>query len=144
MKERRVLIFALLLAAALFGSGSAAAEGSFEFYGWGPRVGFSSDPNQFYFGAHFPMSSFTTNLLFVPSIDIGFGDETTLLSVNPDLVYQVLVEGVGSVLLRGCVRFPVHEVRFGRRQGSMTATQSWAFTGRRESGSRTTRSFSRP
>src|SRR4030095_16678975 len=53
----------------------AASAADIGWKGWGPRVGISSDPDQFIAGAHFDLGEFTRNLRFQPSAEIGLGDD---------------------------------------------------------------------
>ncbi len=108
MKKRAVVPAAvMLILASMLTSGDALAREPLGFNGWGPRVGYQFDDayDQFYFGAHFRLGEFVENLEFLPSIDMGFGDNTTLLSVNPDIVYHFPVEGVGSFYVGGIFAF---------------------------------------
>jgi opacity protein-like surface antigen len=43
------------------------------------RAGVSSDPDQIYGGVHFELGEFARDVRFRPSIEIGFGDDATLL-----------------------------------------------------------------
>lgn len=47
--------------------------------GWGLRVGVSSDPDQIHGGVHFELGEFARDVRFRPSIEIGFGDDATVL-----------------------------------------------------------------
>ena len=58
--------------------GPAAAE--MGFYGWGPRLGAGDDPDQVLFGLHQDFGEIVENLRFQPSLDVGFGDDHTLVS----------------------------------------------------------------
>ncbi|MDM7914406.1 MAG: hypothetical protein ACE15D_15415 [Candidatus Eisenbacteria bacterium] len=78
-----------------------AQDESFGFHGWGPQIGLSVDPDQFFFGAHFDLGEFAPNLRFQPNVDLGFGDDITLLAINPDVAYYFPVEGVGALYVGG-------------------------------------------
>jgi hypothetical protein len=71
--------------------------------GWGPRAGFSSVPGQFVVGLHYDAGEFARRLRFVPNIDLGVGDHSTVLTINPDLVYSFPVDGTGCVYTGGSV-----------------------------------------
>ncbi|TMQ57246.1 MAG: hypothetical protein E6K76_10900 [Candidatus Eisenbacteria bacterium] len=54
----------------------------------GPRVGFSIDPDQFVVGGHLAVGPIAPSLMFVPSLDLGFGDNRTVVAGNFDLQYH--------------------------------------------------------
>jgi hypothetical protein len=77
MKRLVFVVLAVTLAA-----GSALA-GPF-----GLRAGVTVDPDQFHFGGHYDAGFVGTNLRVVPNIEVGFGDNITLVCVNGDLLYD--------------------------------------------------------
>src|SRR2546422_5362153 len=54
----------------------------------GPRVGFSIDPDQFVVGGHLAVGPIAPSLMFAPSLELGFGDNRTVVSGNFDLQYH--------------------------------------------------------
>jgi hypothetical protein len=56
--------------------------------GIGPRVGFSTDPDQFVFGGQGTFGPIVQDLTFDPSLEFGFGDNTTTVEGNFDLHYH--------------------------------------------------------
>jgi opacity protein-like surface antigen len=54
----------------------------------GPRVGFSSGPDQFVFGGQWMASEVADHLTFDPAVEIGVGDNRTLLGLDFDLHYH--------------------------------------------------------
>ena len=70
--------FWALVICLLAGSGPALAE--MGFYGWGPRFGFGDDPDQILVGIHQDFGEIAESLRFQPSLDLGFGDDHTLVS----------------------------------------------------------------
>jgi hypothetical protein len=60
----------------------AAAQG-----GVGIRAGVSADPNQFFVGMHYETEPLVERLRFRPNIEIGFGDDVTLIAINPEFAY---------------------------------------------------------
>jgi hypothetical protein len=66
----------------------AAASASVGFRGWGPRIGFTLDPDQIHFGAHVHMGEFTRNLRFQPNLELGLGDDLTLFAINFETAYH--------------------------------------------------------
>lgn len=65
----------------------AAHAGSFTAYG--PHLGFSSTPDQVVLGGHLQWGDVAPQLDFVPSVDLGFGDHATLVSLNGDFHYRI-------------------------------------------------------
>jgi hypothetical protein len=53
----------------------------------GVRVGVSGDPAQFYFGGHYESAPFAEQLRFRPNLEIGVGDNHTLVAVNFEFAY---------------------------------------------------------
>jgi hypothetical protein len=53
----------------------------------GVQAGVSIDPDQFYFGGHIETSPLVDRLRFRPSVDIGIGDDVTLVAGNFEFTY---------------------------------------------------------
>jgi hypothetical protein len=53
----------------------------------GARAGVSVDPDQFYFGGHFQTEPLVDNLRFRPNVEIGLGDDVTLVGFNVEFAY---------------------------------------------------------
>lgn len=58
------------------------------FRGWGPRLGLTFDPDQFHVGAHMDFGNFARRVRFQPNIEVGFGDDVTLVTANADAAYR--------------------------------------------------------
>ena len=69
--------------AAASGSGTSGIGWS----GWGVRVGGSSDPDQAYGGFHFELGEFARDVRFRPTVEVGFGDDATLLQALAEVHY---------------------------------------------------------
>jgi hypothetical protein len=54
----------------------------------GIRGGISVDPDQFYFGGHFETSPLVEHVYFRPNVEVGFGDDLTLIGANMEFVYK--------------------------------------------------------
>jgi len=54
----------------------------------GVRGGVSVDPDQFYFGGHYETGALVDRLHFKPNLEVGFGDDLTLVAVNFEFVYK--------------------------------------------------------
>ncbi len=82
----RALSVSVLVLCTLAGSAPAAAE--MGFYGWGPRLGAGDDPDQILVGIHQDFGEFVENLRFQPSLDLGFGDDHTVVSAVLPVHYR--------------------------------------------------------
>ena len=58
-----------------------------QYKGWGVRGGLSSDPDQGYGGVHVNMGEFTKDVRFRPSVELGFGDDQTVLQMLAEVHY---------------------------------------------------------
>jgi hypothetical protein len=56
--------------------------------GAGVRAGVSSDPDQFYFGGHVETGPLVDRLHFRPNIEIGLGDDLTVIALNFEFAYH--------------------------------------------------------
>ncbi len=77
-----------LLALALVAVLPAAALAN-SFAAFGPHFGFSSGPDQFVVGGQLQWGDIAPSLDFVPSLDLGFGDNSTVISINGDFHYRL-------------------------------------------------------
>lgn len=60
---------------------------------FGPQVGFSSSPDQIVAGMHLGFSDIAPSVDFVPSVDLGLGDDQTVVSINGDFHFRFRVSG---------------------------------------------------
>jgi hypothetical protein len=98
MKKAITLPIIILLFALTATAGTRPAG----YYGIGPRVGFTINPDQFHFGGHIDFGEITTNLMMVPNLEIGFGDHVTTIAPSFELDYRFLSDwGVWSPYLGG-------------------------------------------
>jgi hypothetical protein len=84
MKERFVYALQTVLAVGFLVcvfSGTAAAQD------FGVRAGVSVDPDQFYFGGHVETAPLVDRLRFRPNVEIGVGDNATLIGFNFEFAY---------------------------------------------------------
>jgi hypothetical protein len=72
------------------------------YYGIGPRVGFTINPDQVHFGGQIDFGEIATNLMMVPNLEIGFGDNVTTIAPSFELDYRFRSDwGVWSPYLGG-------------------------------------------
>jgi len=58
----------------------------------GVRAGVSADPDQFFFGGHIETKPLLEHVTFRPNVEIGFGDDVTLVAINIEFVYSVPID----------------------------------------------------
>jgi len=54
----------------------------------GVRAGASVDPDQFYFGGHVETSPIADRVRFRPNVEVGLGNDVTLVAFNVELAYH--------------------------------------------------------
>jgi hypothetical protein len=88
---RRILIATLVtLTLAIVPVATFAADpmNDIGFRGWGPRLGVTINPDQFHVGAHLDFGNFAQHVRFQPNVEVGFGDNVTLVTANADAAYR--------------------------------------------------------
>lgn len=55
--------------------------------GWGIRVGLSGDPDQIYGGVHFNLGEFAKDVRLRPSLELGLGDDMTVIQILAEVHY---------------------------------------------------------
>ncbi|MCP4145297.1 MAG: hypothetical protein GY752_08440 [bacterium] len=90
----------LLVATLILAIATTATAGPLEF---GPRAGFSFNPDQFFVGGHANLPDMVPIVKLKPSVEVGFGDNLKLFAFNleatydlPDLVYEGFQGYVGG------------------------------------------------
>ena len=53
----------------------------------GVRAGVSADPDQFFFGGHVETRPLIEHLTFRPNLEVGIGDDVTLVALNVEFAY---------------------------------------------------------
>ena len=96
MTKLRRTLPGLLFAAAFLTAAPAFAQS-----GVGLRTGYSIDPDQFYFGAHFGVGPLVGNLWLRPNLEIGIGDDVTLIAINAELAYWFPTKSAWRLYLGG-------------------------------------------
>jgi hypothetical protein len=84
-----------VLALVTLAAGNAHAQGA------GVRAGVSGDPTQFYFGVHYETREIVDRLRFRPNLEIGVGDDVTLVAINIEFAYRIPLDGTVWALYVG-------------------------------------------
>ena len=63
----------------------------------GVQGGMSLEPDQIYFGGHVETTPLVDRLRFRPNVDIGLGDDVTVVGVNFDFTYTFPTRGPWSL-----------------------------------------------
>ena len=71
--------------------------------GWGARAGLSGDPDQVYGGVHLDLGEFARDVRFRPSMELGLGDDVTVLQVLAEVHYVFSQAGTWVPYLGGGV-----------------------------------------
>jgi opacity protein-like surface antigen len=59
----------------------------------GVRAGLSLSPDQFVFGGQLSFQGLAPDWTFDPSLELGFGDDVTVIAVNLDALYHLRLSG---------------------------------------------------
>lgn len=84
--------------------------------GFGPRVGFGVDPDQIIFGGQAIIGEIAPDLTFDPSLELGFGDDVSVISFNFDLHYHFAIQNTAWRPYAGA-GMSVHLVQFDAPPG---------------------------
>jgi hypothetical protein len=122
MKITRIVLLAVALAVALGPAVALAGpDTDVGFRGWGPRLGVSINPDQFHFGAHLDFGNFARHVRFQPNVELGFGDNVKLLTLNAEAAYRFSSNwDVWTPYLGGGIGANVASVDFGGTTTSNT------------------------
>jgi hypothetical protein len=94
-RPSRVLSMCWFLLALVALPSGAAAQGP------GVRAGASVDPDQFYVGGHYETGALVQRLHFRPNLEVGFGDDITLVGVNLEFAYKIPLDGPWNLYAGG-------------------------------------------
>jgi hypothetical protein len=83
MWKRPTALVVLAVVMLIVSSESARAQGP------GVRAGVSVNPDQFYFGGHYETGELIDQLYLRPNLEVGVGDDTTLVAVNIEAIYKI-------------------------------------------------------
>jgi len=62
---------------------------------YGIRAGVSGSPDQFFFGGHVETSPVVDRVRFRPNVEVGVGDDLTLVAINLEFVYRFALRARG-------------------------------------------------
>ena len=63
--------------------------------GWGPRVGVASEPDQVLAGVHWDIGDLASHVRIVPNVQLGVGDDTTVIEGTVPVHYVFGKTGAG-------------------------------------------------
>lgn len=86
----RLFAVAVVLWGGFGGSPAFAQDAGFQ-------LGVSGDPNQFYLGGHVETEPLYEELRFRPNVEVGFGDDETLVALNLEFIYPIELRSGPSV-----------------------------------------------
>jgi hypothetical protein len=81
-------VLAVVVTLLIFAAAPAWAQRSAGFHGWGPRGGVTINPDQVHFGVHFDMGDLAKRLMLIPNVELGFGDNVTVLTPAFEVDYR--------------------------------------------------------
>lgn len=85
-------LFAIAAVALVAGLVPAAAHAA-NVTSFGPRFGVSLDPDQLVLGGQLVVADVAPNISLVPNLELGFGDDVTVISLNGDMLYHFALQG---------------------------------------------------
>ena len=82
----------LLLLCAFAAACTTSARAEATLGGIGPRVGFSTSPDQIVFGGQAIIGEIAPRITFDPNLEFGFGDHQTVIAANFDMHYHFEIQ----------------------------------------------------
>jgi len=89
------IVFVVVVAGGLVWAAPAQAQT------FGLRAGASADPDQFYVGVHADTSPIADRVSFRPNVELGIGNDVTLVAVNLEFVFRQAIQSSQWALLVG-------------------------------------------
>jgi hypothetical protein len=77
-----------LMVGLLFTLPALASNRGAGYRGFGPRVGYTINPDQVHVGAHIDFGDIAGNLMMLPNLEVGFGDDLTTIAPSFELDYR--------------------------------------------------------
>jgi hypothetical protein len=82
------IILASLIIGLTLGSVAMGEDRPAGYHGIGPRVGFTINPDQIHVGGHVDFGDLANNLMILPNIEVGFGEDLTTVAPSFELDYR--------------------------------------------------------
>lgn len=90
------------------------------FRGFGPRIGVTVNPDQFHFGGHIDFGDLVEQLMILPNIEIGVGDNVTTIAPTFELDYRFRADwGAWTPYLGGGIGPLFYSVKHGDSQSKL-------------------------
>jgi hypothetical protein len=121
MQKKMVLISVIILLSCNLAMAQSETVNKAGLLGWGPRVGISVEPDQFFFGGQADYGYFLKIIRLQPNFEIGFGDSATLVTINFDAAYRPVQAGSSWTPYVGGgigVNFYSWEIEYGHRKNA--------------------------
>jgi hypothetical protein len=108
-------IILIVLTSSLFCSFTASANTRpAGFRGIGPRVGLTVNPDQIHIGGHIDFGDLADNLMMLPNLEIGFGDDVTTVAPSFEVDYRFRSDwGVWTPYLGGGIGPVFYSPKYG-------------------------------
>lgn len=90
-------VLGLMLSLAAAGT----SRGEVGLLGWTPMIGISSGPDQLVVGAHLDFGDLVPNLHLGLYGDAGFGDDLTVVTLGPTLLFHIPIQEAGAFYAGG-------------------------------------------
>jgi len=101
MKKTLIIIPFIIL---VFAISATAEQRQIGIHGIGPRIGVTINPDQIHFGGHIDFGDLANNLMIMPNVEIGIGDDLTTIAPTFELDYRFRPDwGVWTPYLGGGV-----------------------------------------
>jgi len=84
---KKIIAFSLMVGL-LFTLPALASNRGAGYRGFGPRVGYTINPDQVHFGAHIDFGDLAGNLMMLPNLEVGIGDDLTTIAPSFELDYR--------------------------------------------------------
>lgn len=85
---RKFIVTSLILVGLIFSFFTLANARSSGYHGIGPRIGLTVNPDQFHFGGHIDFGDLANNLMMLPNLEIGIGENLTTVAPSFELDYR--------------------------------------------------------
>jgi hypothetical protein len=82
------IMIVVLAGSLLIGASTYANKRDLGLYGFGPRVGFTVNPDQIHVGGHIDVGDIATDFMILPNVEIGFGDDLTVIAPSFEVDYR--------------------------------------------------------